>query len=82
MLHLGLGYYRRYYCHLFVSQSQGCPQAIAHSDCAIYSNKLRYQIIYFFQIIVELQSFECNMHYLLTKISVMHYLLSENSYLL
>ncbi len=21
---------------------QGCPQAIAHSDCAIYSNKLRY----------------------------------------
>ncbi len=26
----------------FARGPQGCPQAIAHSDCAIYSNKVRY----------------------------------------
>ena len=40
-------------------QLKGCPQVIAHSDCAIYSNKLHYLL--FFKIFVELQSFECHM---------------------
>ena len=34
--------------------------------------------IYFFKIIVELESCECNMCYLLTKVTVLRYLLSEN----
>ena len=50
---------------------QGCSHAISHSDC----------VIYFFKI-TELQSFRCTMHYLLKKISVLCYLLSENRYLL
>ncbi len=31
-----------YWHNATVDGKQGCPQAIAHSDCAIYSNKLRY----------------------------------------
>ena len=65
-------------CHTFVDQGihvcrvaflflkQGCPQAA----------------IYFFKIILELQSIECNVCYLFTKTSVLRYLLSENRYLL
>ncbi len=28
--------------HVLLLTLQGCPQAIAHSDCTIYSNKVRY----------------------------------------
>ncbi len=46
---------------------QGCPQVIAHSDCTIYTlNKLCY-LLFQIKLIVELQSFECNMCFLLMK---------------
>ncbi len=65
--------------NFFPQNRQGYLQAIAQSDCAIYYNKLRYLL---FKIIVELQPFECNMRYLLMKITVLRYLLLENRNLL
>ncbi len=52
------------------------------SKCiAIVLSTLISYAIYFFEIIVELQSFECNMRCLLTKVIVLRCLLSENRYL-
>ncbi len=51
-----------------VSKKQGCPHAL--SSCAMV------------KMTVELQSFECEMRYLLTKVNVWRYLLMKNSYLL
>ncbi len=58
------------------ARAQGCPQTIAIALSTLISCA-----IYFCKIIVELQSFECNMRYLLMKISVLRYLLSKNCYL-
>ncbi len=56
-------------------------QVVAGLYNLLQVGSLQHQVA-FFKITVELQSFECEMRYLLTKFTALRYLLMKNRYLL